>query len=137
MDDVGEARFDPVGDQVFLVRGSGPGLSRTGLDLRAPTLLDAEQPTAYWLRRWAVMDGKPFALRTAAPACLAEWRWLGGGATAAAGCLDQLRRGVPSVAPVVSADAKWLYASMVEGQDGSDIGLVDLDSLPGTGEVTP
>lgn len=136
MDDVGEARFDPVGGQVFLVRSNGPGLWRTGLDLHAPVLVDPEQPTAYWLRRWAVLEGKPFALRNAAPACLAEWRWLGGANPSAAGCLDQGRRGVPSAALVLSADAKWVYASMVEGQEGSDIGLLELDSLPGMGRVT-
>jgi len=137
LDDVGEARFDPASGQVYLVRTSGPGLWRSGLDLREPRRVDPGQPAAYWLRRWAVLGGRPFALRTDAPACLARWHWLGGGIETDAGCLDPGRRGVPSLAPVVSQDGKWLYASMLTGQENSDIGLSELDSLDGAGAPTP
>ncbi len=136
MDDVGEARFDPASGLAYFVRSSSPGLWRAGLDLDAPELVDGDQPTAYWLRRWAVLDGRPFALRTAAPACLADWRWLGGATPPNPGCLDRERRGVPSLAPMVSADGKWLYASMVAGQENSDIGLLELDSPEAGGAAT-
>lgn len=136
LDDVGEARFDPASGQVYLVRTNGPGLWRSGLDLRAVVRVDPAQPTAYWLRRWSIADGRPFALRTDAPACLARWHWLGGGIEPDAGCLDPGRRGVPSLAPVVSRDGKWLYASMLTGQENSDIGLSELDSLERAGKPT-
>lgn len=130
LDDVGEARFDRRSGQVYFVRTEQPGLWRTDPALRAPVRVDAGQPGAYWLRRWSLLDGRPFALRTAAPACLADWRWLGAGQTGHPGCLDRERRGVPSLAPVVSRDGKWLYASMTSGQESSDIGLLDLEALP-------
>lgn len=136
MDDVGEARFDADSGQVYFVRSSGPGLWRTGTDLRAPVQVDRAQPTAYWLRRWAVLGGEPFGLRTAAPACLADWQWLGSAAPPSPGCLDHARRGVPSLAPMPSRDGKWLYMSMVAGQENSDIGLLELDSLQAAGKAT-
>lgn len=129
LDDVGEARFDPGSGKVHFVRTSGPGLWQVGLDLRSPSLVDENQPTAYWMRRWAVHDGRPFLLRTSAPACLARWQWLGGHVPADGDCLDRERRGQPSFAPVVSHDGKWLYATMVAGQANSDIGLIDIHGL--------
>jgi len=135
-DDVGEARFDAASGQVHFVRATGPGLWRVGLDLRAPVSIDTTQPAAYWLRRWAVLDGKAFALRTAAPDCLANWYWLGREAAPDPGCLDREQRGVPALAPVVSADGQWLYMSMVAGQENSDIGLLELDALDRSGDVT-
>ena len=73
---------------------------------------------------------RSFALRTAAPACLSRWHWLGAPvADADAGCLDVQRRGVPTASPMVSRDGRWLYASMVVGQQDSDIGLLRLDDL--------
>lgn len=129
MDDVGEARFDPASGDVFFVRSSGPGLWRTGRDLRLPRRVDETQPTAYWARRWAVREGRPFVLRTAAPACLASWRWLGEPGPTDVGCLDRERRGLPALAPVVSRDGKWLYATMVPGQENSDIGLIDSSDM--------
>ena len=128
-DDVGEARFDAASGQVHFVSASSPGLWRVGLDLRTPVPIDTALPTAYWLRRWAVLGGKPFALRTAAPDCLANWHWLGRDAAADPGCLDRERRGVPALAPVVSADGEWLYMSVVAGQENSDIGVVELRAL--------
>lgn len=136
LDEVGEARFDRASGQVHLVRTTGPGLWRSGLELREPLLVDREQPTAYWLRRWAVLGGRPFALRTAAPACLARWYWLGEAARAASVCLDPARRGVPTLPPVVSHDGKWLYASMLTGQENSDIGLLELDAMAEAGTAT-
>ena len=136
MDDVGEARFDPASGEVHFVRTSGPGLWRVGLDLQSPSLVDADQPTAYWMRRWGVRDGRPFVLRTAAPACLANWHWLGAGAPADPGCLDRERRGMPSLAAVVSRDGKWLYMSMVSGQENSNIGLVDAGDWAGVRDAT-
>ena len=136
MDGVGEARFDADSALVYFVRSSGPGLWRAGTDLKVPVLVDRAQPTAYWLRRWAVLAGRPFALRTAAPACLADWRWLGSGTPPNTGCLDRERRGVPSLAPMPSRDGKWLYMSMVAGLENSDIGLLELDSLGGAGKAT-
>lgn len=133
MDDVGEARFDPVSGKVFLVRGSSPGLWRVGLDLGTPELVAAGQPAGYWLRRWGTLDGRPFALRTAAPGCLAQWHWMAPGPAPASGCLDPERRGEPSLALMVSRDGAWLYASMVVGLENSDIGLLELDpSQPGS-----
>ena len=130
LDDVGEARFDAVSGQVMFVRTTRPGLWRVALDLRAPVQVDAELPANYWLRRWALLDGRAFALRTAAPACLSRWHWLGASAgDADAGCLDAQRRGVPTAAPTVSRDGRWLYASMVVGQQDSDIGLLRLEDL--------
>ena len=130
LDDVGEARFDAASGQVMFVRTTRPGLWRVALDLRAPVQVDAELPANYWLRRWALLDGRAFALRTAAPACLSRWHWLGASAgDADAGCLDAQRRGVPTAAPTVSRDGRWLYASMVVGQQDSDIGLLRLEDL--------
>lgn len=130
LDDVGEARFDAASRQVMFVRTTRPGLWRVALDLRAPVQVDAELPANYWLRRWALLDGRAFALRTAAPACLSRWHWLGASAgDADAGCLDAQRRGVPTAAPTVSRDGRWLYASMVVGQQDSDIGLLRLEDL--------
>lgn len=129
LDDVGEVRFDPGSGKVYFVRASGPGLWQTGLDLRSPSLVDGNQPTTYWMRRWAVQGGRPFLLRTAAPACLAHWRWLDGEMPADGGCLDRQRRGQPSFAPMVSHDGTWLYATMVAGQESSDIGLIDIRGI--------
>jgi DNA-binding winged helix-turn-helix (wHTH) protein/Tol biopolymer transport system component len=137
MDDVGEARFDPVSGEVFLVRGSSPGLWRVGLDLRTPELVAADQPAGYWLRRWGTLDGRPFALRTAAPGCLAQWHWMGVEPAPAAGCLDPERRGEPSLAVMVSQDRAWLYASMVVGLENSDIGLLELDPPQSESSATP
>lgn len=135
LDDVGEARFDHGSGQVYFVHANQPGLWRVGLDLRTPARVDAGQPAGHWLRRWGVLDGRPFALRTAAPACLASWRWLGE-TGADAGCLDPTRRGLPSAALMVSRDGKWLYASMTAGLENSDIGLMELDALAGRGDAT-
>ncbi len=130
LDDVGEVRFDAANDQVHFVRTTRPGLWRVATDLRAPVQVDAELPANYWLRRWALLEGRAFALRTAAPSCLSRWHWLGAPATDAdAGCLDPQRRGAPTLAPTVSADGRWLYMSMVVGQQDSDIGLLRLDDL--------
>lgn len=130
LDDVGEARFDAASGQVVFVRASVPGLWRAGLDLRAPVQVDAGLPTNYWLRRWALLGGRAFALRTAAPACMSRWHWLGAPAAEAdAGCLDARRRGAPTLAPTLSRDGRWLYVSMVVGQQDSDIGLLRLDDL--------
>ncbi len=131
MDDVGEARFDPASGAIHFVRASGPGLWRVGLDLQSPTRLDSAQPTAYWMRRWAVQAGRPFVLPTAAPTCLAQWQWLGDGPAVDGGCVDRQLRGLPALAPVVSRDGKWLYATMVPAHESSDIGLIDLDALAG------
>lgn len=128
--DVGEARFDRDSGQVMFVRAGMPGLWRAGTDLRAPVRVDAELPANYWLRRWALLGGRAFALRTAAPACMSRWHWLGvPPADADAGCLDTQRRGAPTLAPTVSRDGRWLYVSMVVGQQNSDIGLLRLDDL--------
>jgi Tol biopolymer transport system component/DNA-binding winged helix-turn-helix (wHTH) protein len=130
LDDVGEARFDRESGQVIFVRAGTPGLWRVAPDLRAPVRVDAELPANYWLRRWALLGGRAFALRTAAPDCLSRWHWLGvPAADADAGCLDTQRRGVPTLAPTVSQDTRWLYVSMVIGQQNSDIGLLRLDEL--------
>ena len=130
LDDVGEARFDAASGQVHFVRASLPGLWRVALDLRSPVQVDAELPADYWLRRWALLGGRAFALRTDAPACLSRWRWLGApAADQDAGCLDVQRRGVPTAAPTLSRDGRWLYVSMVVGQQNSDIGLLRLDQL--------
>ncbi|GHC00587.1 winged helix-turn-helix domain-containing protein [Thermomonas carbonis] len=130
LDDVGEARFDAATGQVHFVRTTRPGLWRVDPDLRALVQVDAESPANYWLRRWALLDGRAFALRTAAPACLSRWHWLGTPATEAdAGCLDAQRRGAPTLAPTVSRDGRWLYVSMVVGQQDSDIGLLRLEEL--------
>ena len=136
LDDVGEARFDRDSGNLYFVRSGQPGLWRTGLELRAPVQVDPRQPAGYWLRRWGVLDGRPFALRTAAPACLANWHWLGEGGPADPGCLDRERRGVPSLALMASGDGKWLYASMTTGLENSDIGLMDLDALAAAGAAT-
>ena len=136
LDDVGEARFDRDSGQVHFVRSGQPGLWRTGTDLRAPVLLDPRQPYSYGLRRWGVLEGRPFALRTAAPACLASWHWFGDGGRDAPGCLDRERRGVPSAAVMVSADGKWLYASMTAGLENSDIGLLSLAAPSGGKSAT-
>src|SRR3546814_360881 len=125
LDDVGEARFDPGSGQVHLVRASAPGLWRTGLELDEPEPVSGELPGGYWLRRWALLDGQPFALRTAAPDCLAQWHWLGperAAAASASGCLDPGRRGVPFLALMVSQDGRWLYASLVVCAGNSTIG---------------
>jgi hypothetical protein len=134
---VGEARFDPVSGEVFLVRGSSPGLWRVGLDLRTPELVAADQPAGYWLRRWGTLGGRPFALRTAAPGCLAQWHWRGVEPAPAAGCLDPERRGEPSLAVMVSQDRAWLYASMVVGLENNDIGLLELDPPQSESSATP
>lgn len=129
LDDVGEARFDPASGQVMFVHATRPGLWRVATDLRAPVQVDAELPANYWLRRWALLGGRAFALRTAAPACLSRWHWLGApDAEADAGCLDTRRRGAPNAAPMMSRDGRWLYMSMVGEQD-SDIGLLRLDDI--------
>ena len=131
LDDVGEARFDADSGQVHFVRTGVPGLWQVAPDLRVPLQVDAELPANYWLRRWAVLGGRAFALRTAAPACLSRWHWLGVPPTDAdAGCLDAQRRGAPTLAPTVSRDGRWLYVSMVMGAQNSDIGLLRLDDLP-------
>ncbi len=135
LEDVGEARFDRHSGQVHFVQANQPGLWRAGLDLRDPVQVDAAQPTGHWMRRWGVLDGRPFALRTAMPECLANWHWLGDGAEAV-GCLDRARRGVPSSALMLSQDGKWLYASMTAGQENSDIGLLEIDALAGFGSTT-
>lgn len=129
LDDVGEARFDRDSGNLYIVRSGQPGLWRTGLELHAPVPVNPRQPAGYWLRRWGVLDGRPFALRTAAPACLADWHWLGDGGPDGPGCLDRERRGVPALALMVSGDGKWLYASMTTGLENSDIGLLELDAL--------
>lgn len=136
LDDVGEARFDRDSGNVYFVRVGQPGLWRAGPDLRSPAPVDGGRPTGYWLRRWGVLAGRPFALRTAAPACLADWQWLGPGEQAAPGCLDPDRRGVPTQALMVSRDGKWLYAGMTAGQENSDIGLMDLDALKDLASAT-
>lgn len=128
LDDVGEARFDRSSGQVHFVRANQSGLWRVGLDLHDPVKVEDSLPAGYAMRRWGVQDGRPFMLRTAMPGCLANWYWLGNGGTAA-GCLDRARRGVPSSALMVSADGKWLYASMTQGQEDSDIGLIELEVL--------
>jgi len=129
LDDVGEARFDPASGQILYVRSDRPGLWRTGLDLRAPVLLAAAQPVAYWRRRWAVLAGRPFQLRTAAPVCMSMWQWLDHAPGPGPGCLDRGRRGAPTLALVVSRDGHWLYASMLAGQENSDIGLLRLSPM--------
>ena len=136
LDDVGEARFDAASGKVHFVRADRAGLWRTGLDLDAAEQVDGELPAGFWLRRWAMLDGRPFELRTAAPACLAEWQWLGAPTESGLGCLDRERRGVPSLAPVVSQDRKWLYASMVVGLENSDIGLIEFEPVSGSAEAS-
>ena len=129
LEDVGEARFDVASGQIVFAHATRPGLWRVATDLRAPVQVDAESPTNYWLRRWALLRGRAFALRTAAPACLSRWHWLGvATAEADAGCLDARRRGAPTVAPTLSRDGRWLYMSMVGEQD-SDIGLLRLEDI--------
>ena len=129
LEDVGEARFDVASGQIVFAHATRPGLWRVAADLRAPVQVDAESPTNYWLRRWALLRGRAFALRTAAPACLSRWHWLGvATAEADAGCLDARRRGAPTVAPTLSRDGRWLYMSMVGEQD-SDIGLLRLEDI--------
>lgn len=130
LDDVGEARFDHSSGQVHFVHANQPGLWRVGLDLQEPVKVEHSLPAAYSMRRWGVLEGRPFMLRTAMPDCLANWRWMGEGG-AAGGCLDRERRGVPASALMVSRDGKWLYASMTQGQEDSDIGLIELDALGG------
>ncbi len=137
MGDVGEARFDPASGRVHLVRIDGPGLWHTGLELGPPALVDAAQPAVYWIRWWAPLGGKVFSLQAPAPGCQAGWRWMDGASAPAAGCLDRERRGVPRLAPMPSRDGDWLYASMMTGQGNSDIGMIDLDALIGTGAATP
>lgn len=131
LDDVGEARFDAAGEKLYFVRSDKAGLWRSGVDLEAPEQVDANLPAGYWLRRWTVLDGRPLAVRTAAPECLAEWHWFGGAEEPGAVCLDRERRAVPSLAPVPSQDRKWLYASMVVGMENSDIGLIEFEAPRG------
>lgn len=128
-DGIGEARYDPSSGQLWFVRASEPGLWRSGLDLADPVRVDAGRPAGHWQRRWSLLDGRPFALRSRGEACLSAWQWLGTGQLDDGACLDRGRRGVPSQALVVSADGRWLYAGMYEGMESSDIGMLDLAVL--------
>ena len=105
--------------------------------MAAPLRVDAQLPAGHWQRRWGLLGGRPFALRSRGEDCLSGWQWLGSEKAADGPCLDRGRRGVPSQALVVSADGKWLYAGMFEGAENSDIGLLDLAGLDRAGPAAP
>jgi Tol biopolymer transport system component/DNA-binding winged helix-turn-helix (wHTH) protein len=130
-DGVGEARYIPAEDRVYFVPTTGIGLWRTDAALRAtPEVVDPARPEAYWLRRWGLLQGRPFAIR-GRPGCAVNWQWLGREeASGGDVCLDRQHSMLPSLPPVVSTDGKWLYATLVRGEQNSDIGWIALDALP-------
>jgi DNA-binding winged helix-turn-helix (wHTH) protein/Tol biopolymer transport system component len=128
LDDVAIGHVDQATRSIFFVRNDSPGLWRTDFRLNGATRIDADGPAAPWLRRWTVGGGRAIALlATTTPQCGTAAMALGSREPGTPVCIDALRQA--SGGPQLSNDGSWLYLTLPVGEQGSDIGMVDVSFL--------
>ncbi|WP_140719592.1 winged helix-turn-helix domain-containing protein [Pseudomonas sp. Hp2] len=126
LDDVSQVRVDRAGDRILFTRFSSEGLwaADAALDPASVSRVDADGPSRWRYRSWAVGAGGQIHYLSPAHACSTFESVLGDGQAPSGGCLDASSFSATNGFSIDAASSA-LYVSLAS-EEGSGIGFMDL-----------